>query len=119
KEGILFLLHILNELAESFGLQRNEYKATTDKKIFFPSQKFLNDHGDKVVFSPERIREICHRLKIDSKIIGEFSASPGYFTNNYTENTFLIERPFIKIGDICYLLLPSSQMYCMNSFIFR
>ncbi len=117
REGAIFLLSIFNEIALKLGYTRYLFEDDYRNKITFPKESFIQKHKELFVFSEKSIKEVYAKLKIKTDIIAEFTSTIGEVKNNKKEETVLINKPFIKIKNEFYLVLPSAEMYCLNQFI--
>lgn len=118
ENGILLNLTIHNNLAKKLGIKRYEYKEDYKGKIKFLNDITIQNNLSNFIYSQTEIDEICEKLSIPKNTIDNFSISiEDIPKTNYSEDSVLLIKPFIKIEDDYILALPSSQMYSLNYFI--
>lgn len=118
-EGVLFLLHVFDKIALKLGYSRYLFEDDYRSKITFPEKKFIDKFKDLFVFSRETLNKIYQKLNIKTDIIKEFSIKPEKAIINEHGQSDLLEKPFLKIGETYYLVLPSTQNYCLNQFLIK
>lgn len=117
REGVIFLLYIHNKIAKRIGLKRNLSEDDYRGKIYFPDDNYINEYMNLFEFSQDDINEIYSKYHINSDVVTYFTTTMEEVKANKNEETILIEKPFLKIEDKYYLVMPSAQMYCLNLFI--
>lgn len=119
KEGTVFLLSLLHEIALKLGYTRYLFEDDYRNKITFPEKSFLQKHKELFAFSEDTIKKVYRKYKIKSNIIQQFTSTIEEVKSNKGEETVLINKPFVKIEDEYLLVLPSAEMYSLNQFIIR
>ena len=118
KDGTFFILHLFNDIALELGYSRYMFKDVDYRgRILFPDSQFLKDKINLVQFSLDDINNIYRKYGIQSDVIQHFVSSiTDVKISTEHENTLTL-KPFIKIEDIYYLVMPSCQMWSLNHFI--
>lgn len=117
REGTVFLLYIHDRIAKNIGLQRNMSEDDYRGQIYFPEQDFADRHKSLFEFTQNDIENIYAKFQIEHDVISYFYTTQSEVISNNYEETILIQKPFLKIGDKYYLAMPSAQMYCLNLFV--
>ncbi len=118
-DGSLLILEIHNEIAKSLGHTHRMYEEVENDLIYFPEQNQIKKNSELFSFSQNDIDQLCNRLKIPNDIINCFTCTDSiksYFEYENEESP-LLTKPFLKIQDTYYLVLPSSQLFCLNEYI--
>lgn len=116
-EGTMFLLDIHNSIANKLEIKRFQFTDNFKGKIKFPTKEFLELNKNCFCFSDEDISEISKKYKINKRIITEFITNYETCSDYDFDNLELTRKPFIHFDEKYYLVLPSSEMYCLNTFI--
>lgn len=118
-DGSLFILEIHNEIAKKLGHTHRMFEEIENDLIYFPEQNQIEKNSNLFCFSQNDIDLICNRLGISNDIINHFicaeSIKPYFEYEN--EESPLLTKPFLKIQDIYYLVLPTAQLFCLNEYI--
>ncbi|MCT3942491.1 SEC-C domain-containing protein [Elizabethkingia anophelis] len=118
-EGTMFLLDIHNTIANKLEIKRFQFIDNFKEKIKFPTKEFLESNKNCFRFSDEDISAISKKYKINKSIITEFITNYETCSEYDFDNLELTRKPFIHFDEKYYLVLPSSEMYCLNTFINR
>ena len=97
KEGTLFVLHTLNEIALKLGYVRYIFEENYRERITFPSEEFIKKNKGLFFFSKKDIEQVYHKFSIEEDLIEEFTVEPKEVINHRGEETILIQKPFVKI----------------------
>jgi len=118
ENGIMFNLTIHNYIAKRLGITRYEHKDDYKEKIKFPDDLTNNEKLDIFVFPEIGIKRICEELKLPNNTIDNFSVLLRDIPQiNNPDDSILLKKPFVKVDNEYFLVLPSSQMYSLNYFI--
>lgn len=118
-EGTIFLLDIHNSIAEKLDISRFDFKGNFKEKIMFPTEEFIENNKNYFTFSKEDIIKISEKHEINENIITEFITNHENCHDYDFDNLELTRKPFIYFNQEYHLVLPSSEMYCLNTFIVR
>lgn len=117
RDGVHFLLHVHNVIAERIGLKRYLFEDDWRGQISFPKNEFINNHKDMFEFTRDEIQAIYNQLHINEDVITHFSITKEKLFKHKGEETLFVQKPFLEFEDKFYLVLPSAQMYSLNLFI--
>lgn len=118
-EGTIFLLDIHNSIANKLQIKRFQFAENFKGKIIFPTNNFIEHNRNCFTFSEEEIAKISEKYKISESVINEFTTSQENCSDYDFDNLELTRKPFIHFDEKYYLVLPSSEMYSLNTFINR
>ncbi|HAY3499317.1 SEC-C domain-containing protein [Elizabethkingia anophelis] len=118
-EGTMFLLDIHNFIANKLEIKRFQFTDNIKGKITFPTKEFFESNKNCICFSEEDISNISKKYKISKNIINEFITNYETCSDYDFDNLELTRKPFVHFDEKYYLVLPSSEMYCLNTFINR
>jgi hypothetical protein len=116
--GVMFILTIHDRIARALGQSHRLFEETETDAIHLPPEDLLISGTPHFFFSNTQIEEICAALKIDPKIIERFT-----YTHKQTirfddmDSNPLFARPFIRFDDGYVLVLPTSEIGCLNDLI--
>ncbi|MFE8422493.1 SEC-C metal-binding domain-containing protein [Tenacibaculum sp. ZH5_bin.1] len=118
-DGVTFMLHIHNSIAEKMGYKRY---MSEDKDwqgdIFIPNNDFVSKYSKLFEFTKNELDEIYKQNGIKSDIIHDFVTDINHLISDRDkkENS-LTFKPFIKVNDKFILTMPSCEMLSLNKFI--
>lgn len=118
-EGSLLVLDIHNTLSKELGHTHRMFEEIEDNQIYFPNNHLIQQNANLFVYSNKDIDLICSKLGISNTTINHFICQEqirGYFEYENEESP-LLAKPFLKIGELFYLVLPSAELFCLNEFI--
>lgn len=117
--GSLFILDIHNGIAKELGHTHRMFEEVEDNLIYLPNQHLIQENTSLFSYTQEEINEICKKLGIGNTIISQFICQEpihDYFDYENEESP-LLAKPFLKIGELYYLILPTAELFCLNEFI--
>jgi len=116
--GVMFILTIHDRIARELGQSHRLFEETETDAIYFSPEALMASEMQNFFFSSTQIEEICKALKIDPSIIEQFT-----YTHTQTirfddmDSNPLFARPFMRFNDGYVLVLPTSEIGCLNDFI--
>ncbi|MCL6266379.1 SEC-C metal-binding domain-containing protein [Flagellimonas myxillae] len=117
--GSLFILDIHNAIAKELGHTHRMFEEIEDNLIYLPNPHLIQENSSLFSYTQEEIDEICTKLGVGNNIIHQFICQEpihDYFDYENEESP-LLAKPFLKIGELYYLILPTAELFCLNEFI--
>lgn len=117
--GILFLLHIHNSIAQKLGHTHRYFEEITQNELSIPGIEKLKEEKNYFAFSFVEIKSICEGLKIPYDTIDQFvfpHINEKIIFPDPDRNP-LFQKPFVFIDNEFILVLPLTELICINEFI--
>jgi hypothetical protein len=117
--GILFLLHVHTSIAQKLGHTHRYFEEITSDELSIPSIDKLEQQKNYFSFSFSDVKAISDELKISYNTIDQFVFLWQKEKINFTDvdSNPLFQKPFVFINNEFILVLPITELICINEFI--
>ncbi len=121
EEGILLILHLHDNIAKRLAYTHRMFEETLEESLIIPSEEYVVNMMGLFSFTPETIGEMSDQLGIASDTFDQFVydwKNKGLSFSHHDSNP-LLQQPFVKVGEEFILVMPTSELICLNDFIVR
>ncbi|MBW1297780.1 YecA family protein [Aquimarina litoralis] len=117
--GCLFILEIHKEIANKLGHIHRMYEEIENDEIYFPGSEMFKKNKELFCYNQDDIDSLCKKLNIAPDVINYFlCVEPVKEHSSYEKDESpLLIKPFIKLEGEYYLVLPTTELFCLNEFI--
>lgn len=110
----LLLLTLSDQICKSFNYNRNQsFVETENNNIYIPSNDFLDDNKDKLIFSRKYIEVLCEKLNVDISIMNNFLLdikSDDFLSIDPNKNP-IIYKPLLEFGNNFIVVSPTNIVF--------
>lgn len=119
--GILFLLHIHNEIAVKLNHTHRVFEESVNDKLFLPDANQIIKQKEYFSFSKADMEQIASKLQISAATIDDFVFHPGDVKIDFTnlDENVLFQKPFVFYNGRYILTMPTAELGCITDFLIR
>jgi hypothetical protein len=119
KDGVLLILHLHSSIASRLGFKHRMFDETLADDLFVPGEANACEMMNLFSFDRQTIDALSEQLGIAPNTFDQFVYDWKTKGLNFTYHDAnpLFQQPFITVGEEFILVMPTTELICLNDFI--